>query len=93
MCSVWCDSSPPVWTWSGGDLQSSRFTTSVTNAHLFNDTISISSTTSVVSQLTINCPLERLSGEYTCSVQGNSTSVTVSIEDSTGIYSLRVCEY
>ena len=78
------NSSPLVWTWSGGDLQSGRFTTSVTNARLFNDTSSISSTTSVASQLTINCPLERFSGEYTCSVQGNSTSVTVSVENSTG---------
>ena len=73
------DSSPPVWTWSGGDLQSGRFTTSVTNAHLLNDTNSVSSSESVVSELTISNATEGDSGEYTCSVQGNTTSVSITI--------------
>ena len=72
------DSSPPVWAWSGGDLQSSRFTTSVTNAHLLNES-SVSSSESVVSELTISNATEGESGEYTCSVEGNTTSVSITI--------------
>ena len=74
------DSSPPVWTSTSDELQSGRFTTTVTNAGLLNGN-SISTTERVVSQLTIFCVSERDSGEYTCSVQGNSTTVTLSITD------------
>ena len=72
------DSSPPVWTSSvrtSDELQSGRFTTTVTNAGLLNGS-SISTTERVVSQLTINNVTERDLGEYTCSVQGNSTTIT-----------------
>ena len=72
------DSSPPVWTWSGGDLQSGRFTTSVTNAPLLNGS-SVSSSESVVSKLTISNATDGESGDYTCSVEGNATSVSLTI--------------
>ena len=78
------DSSPPVWTWSGGDLQCRRFTISVTNAPLLNDS-SISSSQSVVSKLTISNATEGESGEYTCSVEGNATSVSITIGGPRGI--------
>ena len=74
------DSSPPAWTSTSGELQSGRFNTTVTNAGLLNGS-SISTTERVVSQLTIFCVSERDSGEYTCSMQGNSTTVTLSITD------------
>ena len=75
------DSSSPVWTssvWTSDELQSGRFTTTVTNTGLLNSS-SISTTERIVSQLTIFCASERDSGEYTCSVQGNSTTVTLTI--------------
>ena len=81
------DSSPPVWTssvWTSDELQSGRFTTTVTNAGLLNGS-SISTTERVVSQLTIFCATQRDSGEYTCSVQGNSTTVALNTYDR-GIY-------
>ena len=75
------DSSPPVWTssvWTSDELQSGRFTTTVANAGLLNGS-SISTTERVVSQLTIFCATQRDSGEYTCSVEGKSTTVTLNI--------------
>ena len=72
------DSSPPVWAWSGGDLQSGRFTTSVTNAPLLNES-SVSSSKSVVSKLTIRNATSDQSGRYACSVKGNLTDVSISI--------------
>ena len=73
------DSSPPVWTSSvrtRDELQSSnRFATTVTDVGPLNSS-SISTTERVVSQLTISNVTERDSGEYTCSVQGNSTTTT-----------------
>ena len=77
------DSSPPVWTSSvrtRDELQSGSFTTTMTDVRPLNGS-SISTTEKVVSQLTIFCVSERDSGEYTCSVQGNSTTVTLSITD------------
>ena len=77
------DSSPPVWTssvWTSDELQSGRFTTTVTNAGLLNGS-SISTTEGVVFQLTIFCATQRDSGEYTCSVQGNSATVALRISD------------
>ena len=74
------NSSPPVWTSTSDELQSGRFTTAVTDVRPLNGN-SISTTERVVSQLTIFCVSERDSGEYTCSVQGNSTTVTISITD------------
>ena len=72
------DSFPPVWTSTSNELQSGRFTTTVTNAGLLNVS-SVSTTEKVVSQLTISNVTERDSGEYTCSVQGNSTTVKLDI--------------
>ena len=74
------DSSPPVWTSTSDELQSGRFTTTVTDVSPLNGS-SISTTERVVSQLTIFCVSERDSGEYTCSVQGNSTTVALNIID------------
>ena len=80
---LWCevygyprDSSLPVWTWSGGEL-SDRSTTTVTG--LLSGASSVSFTERVVSQLTISNATEGDSGEYTCSVPGNSTSINVDI--------------
>ena len=72
------DSSPPVWTSTSDELQSGRFTTAVTDVGPLNGS-SISTTERVVSQLTINNVTEGDSGEYTCSVQGNSTTVTLAL--------------
>ena len=74
------DSSPPVWTSTSDELQCGRFTTTVTDVRPLNGS-SISTTERVVSQLTINSVTMGDSGEYTCSVQGNSTTVTLSITD------------
>ena len=74
------DSSPPVWAWSG------RFTTSVTNAHKnMLDESSVSSSESILSKLTITNATKDGSGEYICSVEGNATSVSITIGDSKGI--------
>ena len=74
------DSSLPVWTSTSDELQCGRFTTTVTDVRPLNGS-SISTTERVVSQLTIRNVTEGDSGEYTCSVQGNSTTVTLSITD------------
>ena len=74
------DSYPPVWTWSDGDLQSGRFTISVTNAHLLNER-SVSSSESIVSKLTIRNATKDKTGRYVCSVIGNLTDVYISIGD------------
>ena len=83
---LWCevygyprDSSPPVWTWSGGEL-SDRSTTTVTGSDgLLSGASSVSFSERVVSQLTISNATEGDSGEYKCSVPGNSTSINVDI--------------
>ena len=76
------DSSPPVWTSSertSDDLNSGRFTTTLTNARLLSGN-SVSSTERVVSQLTIvNVTGDDSGTYYTCSVEGNSTTVTVTV--------------
>ena len=85
---LWCemygyprDSSPPVWTWSGGEL-SDRSTTTVTDSNgLLSGASSVSFTERVVSQLTILCASEGDSGEYTCSVPGNSTSLELTVSE------------
>ena len=75
------DSSPPVWTWSGGEL-SDRSTITVTdNSGLLSGASSVSFTERVVSQLTILCASEGDSGEYTCSVPGNSTSLELTVSE------------
>ena len=81
------DSSPPVWTSSqrtSDELEGGRFSTSLTNGALLSGD-SVPSTERVLSQLTIFCASEADSGEYTCSVQGNSTSLQLTVSISKGI--------
>ena len=59
-------------------LQGDRYTTTVISASLLSGS-SISSTERVVSQLTIRNVTEDDSGEYTCSVPGNSTTATLTV--------------
>ena len=72
------DTSPPVWTHVSDELQNGRYTTTVTNAGLLSGN-SISTTERVVSQLTIFCVSPSDSGNYTCSWQGNITTVTLRV--------------
>ena len=72
------DTSPPVWTHGSDELHNGRYTTTVTNAGLLSGN-SISTTERVVSQLTITNVTANDSGDYTCSWQGNSTTVTLRI--------------
>ena len=72
------DSSPPVWTHGSDELHNGRYTTTVTNAGLLSGN-SISTTVRVVSQLTIFCVSPSDSGDYTCSWQGNTTTVTLRV--------------
>ena len=72
------DSSPPVWTHGSDELHNGRYNTTVTNAGLLSGN-SISTTERVVSQLTITNVTVNDSGDYTCSWQGNSTTVTLRI--------------
>ena len=69
------DSSSPVWTRGSHELQGDRYTTTVNNDDLWH----ISSTERFVSQLTISHVTECDSGEYTCSVEGNSTTATLTV--------------
>ena len=80
------DSSSPVWTssqWTSDELQTGRFSTSLTNDDRLSDS-SVSSTERVVAQLSIFCTSEADSGEYTCSVTGNFTSIQLTV--SKGMY-------
>ena len=72
------DTSPPVWTHGSDELHNGRYTTTVTNAGLLSGN-SISTTERVVSQLIITNVTANDSGDYTCSWQGNSTTVTLRI--------------
>ena len=74
------DSSSPVWT-HGSDpvLDGDRISITVTSASLLSGS-SISSTNRVESHLTISNVTEEDTGEYTCSVQGNSSSITLTVE-------------
>ena len=72
------NSSSPVWTRGSDKLQNDRYTTTVVNASLLSGS-SISTTERVVSQLTIRNVTEDDSGEYTCSVPGNSTTATLTV--------------
>ena len=72
------DSSPPVWTHGSDKLHNGRYTTTVTNAGLLSGN-SISTTERVVSQLTITNVTVNDSGDYTCSWQGNSTTVALRV--------------
>ena len=80
------DSYPPVWTWSGGDLQSDRVNIYLSKADLLTDAGSISSSGRVVSTLTIRNVTGEDSGEYTCSAQGNTLSVTIVIGKFTSMH-------
>ena len=65
------DSSPPVWSSPGRDLQTERFNITLSNGdRLMSD--SVPDTERVVSQLTITDVTEEDEGEYTCSVEGQS---------------------
>ena len=69
------DSSPPKWIFPGRDLTTDRFNTSLSNADkLLNN--SVSSEESVVLQLTITDFTQADEGEYTCSVNGESKTLT-----------------
>ena len=72
------NSSPPVWTHGSDELHNGRYTTTLTNTGLLSGN-SISTTERVVSQLTITNVTANDSGDYTCSWQGNSTTVTLRI--------------
>ena len=72
------DSSPSVWTHGSDELHNGRYTTTVTNAGLLSDN-SISTTERVVSQLTITNVTANDSGDYICSWQENSTTVTLRV--------------
>ena len=73
------DSSPPMWSSPGRNLESGRFnTTPRYTGQLSNG--SVSSTDKVaLSQLTIYCAFETDEGEYTCSVDGESASFRVDL--------------
>ena len=79
------NSSPPVWTHGSDEMQNGRYTTNVINAGLLSGN-SISTTERVVSQLTIINVTANDSGDYTCSWQGNSTTVTLRIAIIIGEY-------
>ena len=72
------DSSPPVWTHGSDELHNGRYTTTVTNAGLLSGN-SISTTERVVSRLTITNVTANDSGDYTCSWQENTTTVTLRV--------------
>ena len=72
------DSSPAVWTRGSDELHNGRYTTTMTNGGLLSNS-SISTTEKVLSQLTITNVTANDSGDYTCSWQGNSTTVTLRI--------------
>ena len=74
------DSSSPVWTHGSDPVQDDdRISITVTSASLLSGS-SVSSTNRVESRLTISNVIEEDSGEYTCSVQGNSSTVTLTVE-------------
>ena len=70
------NSSSPVWTSSEShDLQSGRFSISNNSRRLTGDSVAFNDR--VISRLTIvNVTMED-AREYTCSVQGNSTTITL----------------
>ena len=73
-CEVYgypCNPSPPVWILRSDELHNGRYTTTVTNAGLLSGN---SMSTTRVFNVTAND-----SGDYTCSWQGNSTTVTLRI--------------
>ena len=73
------NSSPPKWSSPGRDLETGRFNTTLSNTGLLTDG-SVSSTEKVVvSQLTIYCASETDEGEYTCSVDGQSATMILTI--------------
>ena len=72
------NSCSPVWTRGSEKLQGDKYTTTVINAGLLSGS-SIFSTERVVSQLTIRNVTEDDSGEYTCSVEGNSTTANLTV--------------
>ena len=68
------NSASPVWT-SSHDLQSGRFSVSSNSDLLTGDSVPFNDR--FISQLTIFCTSVEDAGEYTCSVQGNSTTITL----------------
>ncbi|CAI8044748.1 Class II receptor tyrosine kinase, partial [Geodia barretti] len=76
------DSSPPKWSSPGRNLETGRFITTLSDTGPLSGG-SVSSTDKVtVSQLTIYCASETDNGEYTCSVDGESTSFRVDLGNS-----------
>ena len=72
------DSFGPVWTHGSDPVQDGdRISITVASASLLSGS-SVSSTNRVESRLTISNVTEEDSGEYTCSVQGNSSFITLS---------------
>ena len=73
------DSSSPVWTHGSDPVQDGdRISITVTSASLLSGS-SVSSTNRVVSRLTISNVTEEDSGPYTCSVQGNNSTITLTV--------------
>ena len=73
------NSSPPKCSSPGRDLETGRFNTTLSNTGLLTDG-SVSSTEKVVvSQLTIYYASGTDEGNYTCSVDGQSATITLTI--------------
>ena len=74
------DSSGPVWIHGSDTVTDDCWhTINVASASLLSGS-SVSSTNRVESRLTISNVPEEDTGEYTCSVQGNSSTVTLTVE-------------
>ena len=73
------DSSPPMWSSPGRNLESGRFkTTPRYTGQLSNGSVPTTDKVAV-SQLTIYCASETDEGEYTCTVDGESASFHVDL--------------
>ena len=72
------DSSPPKWSSPGRDLTTCKFNTNLSNADKLLSNSSVSSEESVVLQLKITDITPADEGEYTCSVNGESETLTIS---------------
>ena len=74
------DSSPPKWSSPGRDLTTCKFSTELNNGDRLSNNGSISSYDKVVSELSICTNLtQEDEGEYTCSVEGKSSTTSIYI--------------